>query len=216
MNTEGTEDQILGAAKGRFLARSLFREQLFNLLRSLLAHLSQFFGVFGEIGGLLRNIIVSQYLDNCPKNVNIPGVKTWCPSSLLEIGQLSSYYDQIAIEEAFLASFISPDLYAGDTPKAAFPNALYLDVLDVGGTIRTGSGLASRTDEDDEHHAYMYSRYAYIDTVIAYNAELACRNTSDGDNHCRELRRLVAQRRQRFPIQRWEDHEHGRLVDWPH
>ena len=214
MNTEGTEDQILGAAKDRFLARSLFQEQLLNLLRSLLAHLSQFVGILGEAGGLVSSIIASQYLDNCPKNVNIPGVKTWCPSSLLEIGQLSSYYDQIAIEEAFLFSFISPDLYAGDTPKAAFPNAFYLDSLDVSGTIRTGSGLASLTDEYDENHEY--SRYAYIDTVIAYNAELACHITSDGDSHCRELRRLVAQRRQRFPIQRWEDREHGRLVDWPH
>ena len=214
MNTEGTEDQILGAAKDRFLARSLFQERLLNLLRSLLAHLSQLFGVFAEISGLVSSIIASQYLDSCPKNVNIPGVKTWCPSSLLEIAQLSSYYDQITIEEAFLASFISPDLHAGDTPNAAFPNALYLDGLDVGGTIRTGSGLASLPDEDDENHAYI--RYAYIDTVIAYNAELACRNTSDGDNHCRELRRLVARRRQQFPIQRWEDRGHGRLVDWPH
>uniref|UniRef100_A0A7S0AVM8 Uncharacterized protein n=1 Tax=Minutocellus polymorphus TaxID=265543 RepID=A0A7S0AVM8_9STRA len=157
---------------------------------------------------------MSQYLDNCPKGVNIPGVANWCPSSLLEIGQLSSYYDQIAIEEAFLASFMSPDLYAGDTPKAAFPNALYLDSLDVGGTLRTGSGLADLPNEEGESHAY--SRYAYVDTVIAYNAELACRDASDGNNSCRELRRLVAQRRQRFPIQRWEDLEHGRHIDWPH
>ena len=221
MNTEGTEDQILGAAKDRFLNRSFLQEQLLKLSRSLLAHLSQFLGVFGEIGALIASIFMSNYLNNCPAGVNIPGVTKWCPSTLLEIAQLSSYYDQMAIEETFLASFISPDDYYSDSPKAALPNAFYLDGLDTDGTIRTGVGLAytipNGGDDDTEHE---YSRYAYVDTVVAYNAELACRSAtrtiSDDGNKCKDLRKLVAQRRQSFPMQRWDDLEHGRRTDWPH
>ena len=217
MNTEGTEDQILGAAKDRFLKKSFFEGQLMTLSRSLLAHLSQFLGIFGEIGNLIASTFMSMYLDNCPAGVNIPGVSKWCPSTLLEIAQLSSYYDQISLEEAFLASFTSPDAYYSDTSKAALPNALYLDGLDAGGTIRTGSGLAdaipSNGDDATEHE---YSRYAYVDTVVAYNAELACRSaTPDDSNKYRDLRMLVARRRQLCPMQRWDDLEHGRRTDWP-
>jgi len=222
MNTEGTEEQILGAAKDRFLTMPLFQQLLFILLRSLLAHLSQFLGMFGEMGELASSIFMSRYLNNCPAAVNIPGVVKWCPSSLLEIAQLSSYYDQIAIEEAFLASFISPDFY-NDSPKAAFPNALYLDELDRDGTIRTGIGLGDFPENDGTKHEY--SRYAYVDTIVAYNIELACRrgeekvgSRSNGrsSSNCKEVRQLVGQRRQRFPMELWDDIEHGRNADWPH
>ena len=222
MNTEGTEEQIMGAAKDRFLKRSLLQEQFLTLSRSLLAHLSQFLGISGEIGAFIATTFMSKYLDNCPAGVNIPGVTKWCPSSLLEIAQLSSYYDQVAIEEAFLASFISPDDYLSDFPKASLPNALYLDGLDAGGTIRTGTGLADIVPDGDDDTEHEYRRYAYVDTVVAYNAQLACQSAttssiiSDHGIKCRELRRIVAQRRQLFPMQLWDDLEHGRRTDWPH
>ena len=220
MNTEGTEDQILGAAKDRFLKRSFFQDQLLTLSRSLLAHLSQFLGIFGEVASFIASICMSKYLDSCPAGVNIPGVTKWCPSTLLEIAQLSSYYDQVAIEEAFLASFISPDNNFSDSPKAALPNALYLDGLDAGGTIRTGIGLPDAIPDGGGDTEQEYRRYAYVDTVVAYNTELACqiatRTISDDGNKCRDLKKLVAQRRQLFPMQRWDDLEHGRRADWPH
>ena len=215
MNTEGTEDQILGAAKDHFLKRSFLQDQLLTVSRSLLAHLSQLLGIFGEIGSFIVSIFMSKYLDSCPTGINIPGISKWCPSTLLEIAQLSSYYDQVAIEEAFLASFISPD-HCSDSPKAAFPNALYLDGLDTRGTIRTGIGLADVVPDGDDGMKQEYRRYAYVDTVVAYNAELACRLASNEGNGCRDLRRAVAQRRQLFPMQRWDDLEHGRHSDWPH
>ena len=225
MNTEGTESQILGAFKDRFLKRSFAQSELLGLLRSMIAHLSQFMGIFGELGGLLGGMYLSGLLDSCAKDVNIPGITVWCPSTLLEVAQLSSYYDQIALEEAFLASFISPNTVERSDirPTAAFPNAIYLDGLDIEGTIRTGTSLKGEADdENDVSHAF--TRYAYVDTIVSYNAEVACRSKNRilqggsfaaGDKGCFQLRRLVAQRRQRHPLQRWNDVEHGRQQDWP-
>jgi len=84
----------------------------------------------------------------CASALHIPGYPTnstadvWCPSTLLDVEQLRNYYFQAVLE----------DTAAGDPeslPLLQPPGAIYLDALDVHGTIRTGAqrgGTDGRTD----------------------------------------------------------------------
>jgi hypothetical protein len=60
----------------------------------------------------------------------IPNLTNWCPENLQAISQLAAYYNQLPFDHAIANNW---DL----------PNAIYLDVLDTDGTIRTGMVLYS-------------------------------------------------------------------------
>ena len=135
----------------------------------------------------------------CAAKVNLPGVTDWCPETLLDIVQLSSYYNQMQLEQVFV----------GKT-RAAFPHAFYLDGLDFNGTIRTGSQLLDGAPRGDVEHQNV--KYAYVDTVIAYNLRKVCR---DNDAQCSNLLQEFMRRRSIYPLQQWEDIKYGRHAEPP-
>lgn len=64
---------------------------------------------------------------DCAKQFDIPSftVSPWCPGTLLDVAQLSNYYNQVVINAALENGW-------------GLPNAIYIDAVDVGGTLRTG------------------------------------------------------------------------------
>ena len=129
--------------------------------------------------------------ENCASRTNIPGLSDWCPETLLDVAQLGSYYDQIVLDGAYREAVVAPSSPSAEG-TTAFPHALYLDALDYGGTIRTGTttlfgavrGGGGGDPTPGEPNGD--SAYAYVDTVIAYNVRRACggrgggRSTTDG------------------------------------
>ena len=65
-------------------------------------------------------------IGECAAQYNVPNMTSWCPESLLDVGQLTNYYKQTAIAEAYAR---------GDD----FPNGFYIDAVDTGGRLRTGT-----------------------------------------------------------------------------
>lgn len=117
----------------------------------------------------------------CTSRIQIPDWASWCPDTLLDIEQLASYYDQLALEYAY-------QHMNDDGPlRMAFPNALYLDAIDVPGTLRTGTTLLDGSDRrgDDDAQA-REAKYAYFDTLYAYNTKRACQSF-DEDHRCQAL-----------------------------
>ena len=86
------------------------------------------------------NFISSDLLDvmktrrDCASHFNIPNMSSWCPTRLMDVSQLSNYYAQLPI-----AAALSNDAWD-------LPNAIYLDAVDAGGTIRTGTKPLSAGD----------------------------------------------------------------------
>lgn len=157
----------------------------------------------------LHNSIFS----SCTDHIKIPGMDHFCPNNLMDISQLSSYYNQIAIETAFKHCFDDD----GDTRQvlAAFPNAFYLDGLDYDGTMRVGPQLLDGSERGDMNHNVKTknAKYALVDTLLSYNARIAC---SKSDSHyCGDLMDRLYKRRSRHPIQLWSEPDMGRHHDWP-
>lgn len=71
---------------------------------------------------------------DCASHFNIPNMTTWCPTRLIDVSQLSNYYAQLPIAAALTNN-------AWD-----LPNAIYIDAVDAGGTIRTGTRPLSADD----------------------------------------------------------------------
>lgn len=71
---------------------------------------------------------------SCVAQMHMPDGYIACPTTLLAYGQLTAYYKQLSLDAAFEA-------------KLDFPNAIYIDDIDAGGTIRTGTQLLN-SDED--------------------------------------------------------------------
>jgi len=209
MNTEGTSWQIIDSAKNRFMPSELV----------------------GSISRSLTEAIVNDgtAFQSCHARCNIPGIVNWCPETLLDIAQLTSYYNQISIENAY-QSFLKSIKSPGKLPPRAFPNAFYLDSLDNEGTIRTGTELLNGVERSAKMKEHKTSKYAYVDTVVAYNIHTACQNHHTGPipsnisifpfatdklNQCDSTIAFIEGRRTSNPLQLWDLPDFGRLTNWP-
>jgi hypothetical protein len=159
-----------------------------------------------ETAAMSRFLPWSTSTNSCAKNVNIPGVTTWCPGTLLDIAQLSAYYIQRVLEEAWQGLESNPEI--------AFPNAFYLDALDFNGTLRTGTQLLNGQERASPYAPNKATTYGYVDLILAYNVRLVCKG-HDGNLSCQELTKLSEQRRTEHAMKRWDEPELGRHVDWP-
>ena len=160
--------------------------------------------------------VESTIFHSCASHIKIPGVNAWCPLNLLDIAQLASYYNQIAIEEAYQNSFVREGNYSGDRVLSAFPNAFYLDGYDYDGTIRIGPQLLDGTARGEANNTMHDAKYAIVDTILAFNAKFACKqNKLLGSANCHGLLDRINERRSKYPMQRWDEPDLGRHADWP-
>jgi len=144
----------------------------------------------------------------CAKAFNLPGLK-WCPETLLDIAQLENYYKQISLDETIRSA--REDVVNG----MGFPNAIYINAVDVDGTIRTGTqnlwGAKRGTDA-----AHYLTSYAYVDTLVLYNVLVGCKRFSNGSSgECKSLVDTLDSRRAKHPAVFWDQPELGRLTNWP-
>ncbi len=140
----------------------------------------------------------------CSANFHTPETTHWCPETLLDIAQLSSYYVQSLLEYA----------YDGiESKQLAFPNAVYLDALDWGGTIRTGSQLLNGHDRGGAPENKI-TTYGYVDTVLSYNAQIACAHDSQ-NQECASFTQDMARRKEVHPHRLWDDPDFARYSSWP-
>ena len=158
-----------------------------------------------EFIGLNMSIVTQK----CADDFNIPNM-TWCPDTLLDIAQLESYYNQIAMDEVL------------DHDDWSFPNGIYLNGLDRDGTVRTGTQVlwgGIRNKDDIDHWT---TAYAYVDTIIAVNIKISCssiskssRVDSDVSKLCHTLTNKINKRRELYPLSLWDDAAMGRSTTWP-
>jgi hypothetical protein len=168
---------------------------------------------FSPFDGNLKN---GKWFKSCASKTKIPG-NLFCPETLLDIAQLTNYYNQITLEEAYLT-------YADEEGnRHLFPNAFYIDGIDFGGTIRTGTQLLMGTDHKNALEEHKFSAYAFTDTVIAYNINTACKKSamevgeeiSRTDASCSNLLSFIESRRGAHPFELWNEPYYGRLEGWP-
>merc|ERR1711862_465223 len=95
----------------------------------------------------------SEDIKKCAESYHIAGMAN-CPMSLQETGQINNYYNQVVLEGVF---------QEGQTNDAVdFPNAIYIDGVDIDGQIRTGTdrlnpasaSLAANTDPKTAGYGY--------------------------------------------------------------
>lgn len=142
-------------------------------------------------------------IKTCAKGYGISGMNT-CPMSLQETGQLNNYYNQIVLEGVF---------QEGQQNAAVdFPNAIYIDGLDVDGQIRTGTDRLNPSMLSAGAGASQQG-YGYSATVIASTIRRLCRNSSAKE--CTSLTAAAAAARAKHPVQTWHDEAHGRLYPAP-
>mmetsp|Transcript_14550 Transcript_14550/g.28494 ORF Transcript_14550/g.28494 Transcript_14550/m.28494 type:complete len:119 (-) Transcript_14550:273-629(-) len=93
------------------------------------------------------------------------------------------------------------------------PHAIYLDAVDTGGLIRTGTRPLDQPGGSGQEVA----GFAYVDTVVLVNVNRVCSAGGDKvfDQSCQQLKTLLAGRRAKHPLATWSDPSHGRLVGWP-
>jgi len=150
--------------------------------------------------------------ESCTKHVNIPGNDDFCPATLLDIVQLSNYYNQITIEEAY-QGYLSGD-------NISLPNAFYIDGIDYNGTLRTGTQLLDGFDYRQSLDDYKLTRYAFVDTVIGYNIHTASRSANiteamSDESAYADMMRFIEERRTLNPLILWDEKALGRRDDWP-
>jgi len=131
----------------------------------------------------------------------IPGITGWCPVHLLDISQLQNYYNQIIFENAVQNQYM-------------FPNAIYLDALDIDGTIRVGTQVyKKRNFENSLLSDHEVVRYAYAYSVILSNLVSIC--GPQPSQQCAQWMARLRQLRSVYPMQRWDDLGNGRSATWP-
>jgi hypothetical protein len=161
--------------------------------------------VAGEFYFFGSRVPHSQGVDYCTNEfVSFAGVMTWCPESLLDFSQLQNYYSQISIENAYRKAEGDHDI--------GLPNAIYLNSLDIGGLMRTGTQVWGTSRSEDTTH--FETGYAYVATLVAYNIRRLCFQTSSsyrGSSGCRDILSLFEMERNKNPLLTWNDPEHGRL-----
>ena len=138
-----------------------------------------------------------KYKKECAESAKIPNM-TSCPMALMDWSLLMNYYNQRVLDLAYSegATNLNTD----------FPNAIYLDAVDVSGLIRTGT---SKINPLLQEHAT--DGYAYAATLIAANVRRLCR----GRNDCLSLQKSIEDERAQHPLSLWDDPNHGRLMSWP-
>jgi len=161
-----------------------------------------------------RSVVDQFAVRKCTKAFNIPKFQAWCPPTLLDVAALENYYKQITIDQVLSHRELG----------WSFPNAIYINGVDAGGTIRTGTQVPWRDSARNSNSTKPHSvtKYGYVDSIIAFNLYVAC-NSSAVRNHaaspaaqkCEELQTAVELRRKRFPVSLWEDDNFGRRADWP-
>jgi len=159
----------------------------------------------------------------CAKLFHIPNFTSWCPVTLMDEALLGNYYNQQTLEKVYTAM---------ETARAAanagiefeFPNAIYIDGIDDGGGLRTGTGQICGEGADCSTTMTMpplstphaNESYAYAATVIGSNLLRRCAPSS---TVCAAPEAAVARLRAARPLQLWDDSEHGRLIlrpqAWP-
>jgi len=146
-------------------------------------------------------------IQKCAECLGYPEMDNWCPMSLQENGQLVNYYNQLVLETAYSE--------IADDSAVDFPNAIYIDGIDAGGRIRTGTELLNHlTMTAGDDHAI--AGYAYSATVIGATVRRLCRRGGDAiATPCATRQDAAEASRALFPLQRWNDTEHGRLDNWP-
>lgn len=142
----------------------------------------------------------------CAALFHIPGMDSWCPMTLQAAAQLENYYNQIALDAVI-------------TQGLHLPNAIYINAVDLGGTIRTGTAVFGVDAEwlhpapvSDDHAT---TGFAYVDTFILYNVRRICQASSPAPVACASLIATLEKRRTAYPLLTWADPTHGRLVGWP-
>jgi len=145
----------------------------------------------------------------CAKSYNIPGMESWCPNSLLDGSQLTSYYNQFLFEKVLEAATNT------SLSSCGFPNGFYGDALDIDGTFRTGTqALFGGPLPKGAKNEHSLERYAYVYSVIFYNILIGCEhNIVDGV--CKEEFEKIQNKRRLFPFKLWEEISVGRRTDWP-
>lgn len=142
----------------------------------------------------------------CAACYGVPGVHAWCPLTLMDVGLFGNYYNQRMLDAAFTE--------AATNPAVDFPNAIYIDVVDQGGLIRTGTSRVNPLGAGDDHTT---TGYAYAATLIGQNVRRLCRSSSPrpAKEACDEATVAVETARAKHPLTVWNDTEAGRLSGWP-
>ena len=188
---------------------------LWRLMSAVKQQVTDWLGGTLEESELQAANLQSTIFHSCQSHIKIPGVKNWCPLNLLDIAQLASYYNQIALDEAYNNSF-NEDVGESDRVLSAFPNAFYLDGYDYDGTIRVGPELLDGTARGKADNTMKDAKYAIVDTILAFNARVACQQKTLGSsNDCEALLDRINKRRSKYPLQRWDEPELRRHDDWP-
>jgi hypothetical protein len=148
----------------------------------------------------------------CASQFKIPNMTAFCPGPLQDLVKLNNYYKSQLLAKV------------PETAEWDFPNVVAVDDVGQNGTMLVDS--AAGTDG-------AVRRVALVDTAILATLRRLCTVTpaaeqaaaaSRGDigaggasyeSSCEALTALVEARRARFPSQRWDDRDHGRLTDWP-
>jgi hypothetical protein len=86
---------------------------------------------------------------------------------------INNYYNQRVLDAIFVEG--------EKNPAVDFPNAIYIDTVDVSGTIRTGTHLLNPLGKDtDLPTAHNTTGYAYSATVIGATIRRLCRRAAAG------------------------------------
>jgi hypothetical protein len=147
----------------------------------------------------------------CTSAFHIPEFTSWCPPTLLHIASLENYYKQITLNQ----------VYDYKELGWSYPNAIYINGVDESGTIRTGTQVMWADGSIDNNNEHATTKYAYVDTIIAFNLYLSCNSDVVHDQNspqaqqCASLQTILDERRAKYPVQTWEDKVHGRLQNWP-
>ena len=197
--------------------------------RSSDTKLQKFYKVSLATGGSTKQIVSAAMLnflplkdedkivEECAEDFGIPKM-SWCPSTLLDIAQLESYYNQISMKKVL------------EERDWSLPNGIVLNGLDSDGTIRTGTQVlwgGVRNAEDEEHWK---TSFGYVDVCVAANLQRSCGIVTKGiaalefkksdhesafDELCMALIEISAKRLALHPYSRWDDAAFGRSATWP-
>jgi hypothetical protein len=169
----------------------------------------------------LPGVGAAKHTAACAAALHIPGMDAWCPMTLMDLSLLANYYNQQTLEAAHLDE------------HSDFPNAIYIDAIDQGGTIRTGTSLINplpsgdvfteATEADPRSHGMLVSRdddhsttaYAYAASLVVANVKRFCQGSASASPACGDLLGRLEAVRGLAPLQTWDDMAHGRLENWP-
>ena len=96
-------------------------------------------------------------------------------------------------------------------PEVQPPGAIYIDAFDVNGTIRTGLHTGGTAGGDARGNA----SYAYVDTLLYFNARAGCATAARNATACAALLQALDAQRALRPLLLWDDAAHGRHASWP-